>query len=145
MSDIFFSTISTSEEETENTAFNLAKENMIKSGDIIALYGDLGAGKTAFTRGLTRFFSPDSRVTSPTFSLVNQYRNIFHFDMYRINSEDDLLSIGFYDYLDSPDEKIIVIEWFEKIADFFDENTVRIDILKLDGNQRKIIFKRLNS
>jgi len=135
MSEIY---ISHSERETENLAFNLAKENKIKFGDIIALYGDLGAGKTAFTRGLVRFFSPDSRVTSPTFSLVNQYKNIFHFDMYRINSQDDLLSIGFYDYLEDLSEKIIIIEWFEKIADFFDENTVKIDIVKLDGDERKI-------
>ena len=129
-----------SECETEETAFNLAKNKKIKSGDIVALYGDLGAGKTAFTRGLVRFFSPDSRVTSPTFSLVNQYNNILHFDMYRINSEDDLLSVGFYDYLNNLDEKIIIIEWFDKIADFFDENTIRINIEKLNGDERKIIY-----
>jgi len=137
MSEIY---ISRSERETENIAFDFAKENKIKSGDIVALQGDLGAGKTAFTRGLVRFFSPDSRVTSPTFSLVNQYNNVLHFDMYRINSEDDLLSIGFYDYLENIDEKIIIIEWFDKIAEFFDENTVNIDIVKLNDKERKIIY-----
>ena len=140
--------ISKSERETENIAFNLAKENKIKFGDIIALYGDLGAGKTAFTRGLAKFFAPESRVTSPTFSLVNEYKTetnnkkILHFDMYRINSEDDLLSIGFYDYLDDLHGKIIIIEWFDKIADFFDESTVNVDIVKLNGDERKIMFER---
>ncbi|MCL1857882.1 MAG: tRNA (adenosine(37)-N6)-threonylcarbamoyltransferase complex ATPase subunit type 1 TsaE [Oscillospiraceae bacterium] len=160
MPEIF---ISKSERETENIAYNLAKENKMDFGDIIALYGDLGAGKTAFTRGLAKFFSPESRVTSPTFSLVNEYKindfhngvapgasrpankKILHFDMYRINSEEDLLSVGFYDYLEELGEKIIIIEWFEKIADFFDENTVKIKFIKLAGdeNQRKIVFERL--
>ena len=150
MPEIF---ISKSERETEQFAFNLAKENKIKFGDIIALRGDLGAGKTAFTRGLVAFFSSKSRVTSPTFSLVNEYKTddrtrndtgvvpykkILHFDMYRINSHEDLLSIGFYDYLEDLSEKIIVIEWFEKIADFFDENTINIDIIKLNENEREI-------
>jgi len=141
MPEIF---ISKSESETENIAFNLAKENKIKFGDIAALYGDLGTGKTAFARGLVRFFSPAPRVTSPTFSLVNEYKTdinnkrILHFDMYRINSYDDLLSVGFYDYLEGPDDKIIIIEWFDKIADFFDENTIKIDIVKLNGDERKI-------
>ena len=135
MPEIF---LSQSERDTEEFAFDLAKENKIKSGDIIALYGDLGAGKTAFTRGLVRFFAPDLRITSPTFSLVNQYRNILHFDMYRINSEEDLLSIGFYDYLNDLQKKIIIIEWFDKIADFFDENTLKIEIVKINENERKI-------
>ena len=129
--------LSHSEHETEDFAFGLAKENKIKLGDIIALHGDLGAGKTAFTRGLVKFFALDSRVTSPTFSLVNQYKNILHFDMYRINSEDDLLSVGFYDYLDGLNEKIIIIEWFDKIADFFDEHTIAVDIIKLNENENE--------
>jgi len=141
MSEIF---ISKSERETEEIAFNLAKENKIKYGDIVALYGDLGAGKTAFTRGLTKFFSPQSRVTSPTFSLVNEYKannkKILHFDMYRINSQEDLLSIGFYDYLEEINGKIIIIEWFEKISDFCDENTININIIKLNGNEREITY-----
>ncbi|MCL2095952.1 MAG: tRNA (adenosine(37)-N6)-threonylcarbamoyltransferase complex ATPase subunit type 1 TsaE [Oscillospiraceae bacterium] len=146
MSEIYSSkilNISKSERETEDFAFGLARSGQIKTGDIIALYGDLGAGKTAFTRGLVRFFSPESRVASPTFSLVNQYKNIFHFDMYRINSEEDLLSIGFYDYLDNLYNKIIIIEWFDIIKDFFDENTINIEIIKLNFDERKIIFERL--
>ena len=145
--------ITQTERETEDFAYNLAKENKINFGDIVALRGDLGAGKTAFTRGFVRFFSPDLRVTSPTFSLVNEYKinditrndtgvvpykKILHFDMYRINSRDDLLSVGFYDYLDDLGEKIIIIEWFDKIAGFFDENTITVDIAKLNENERRI-------
>ena len=128
-----------SESETENIAYNLA--GGIKRGDIIALFGGLGAGKTAFTRGLAGFFLPDSRVSSPTFALVNQYKYIYHFDMYRITGEEDLLSIGFFDYLDK--NNIIIIEWFDKIQDFFDEQTVEIEIKKIDINSREIIFKRI--
>jgi len=142
MSEIYFTK---SERETEQLAYDFAKENKIKSGDIVALYGDLGAGKTAFTRGLVKYFSPSSRVTSPTFSLVNEYVNqynkkILHFDMYRIKSHEDLLSVGFYDYLDDLTEKIIIIEWFDKIAGFFDENTVDIQIIKLNMDEREIIY-----
>ena len=128
-----------SESETENIAYNLAGK--IKRGDIIALFGGLGAGKTAFTRGLVRFFLPDLRVSSPTFALVNQYNFIYHFDMYRITGDEDLLSTGFFDYLDK--NNIIIIEWFEKIQDFFDERTVEINILKDAENSREIIFKRI--
>ena len=130
--------ITYSERETEELAFKLAENGKIKCGDIIALHGELGAGKTAFTRGLAGYFAPECRVTSPTFALVNQYGNIFHFDMYRINSEDDLLSVGFYDYLDGAGEKLIIIEWFDKIEGFFDEETVKIEIIKLNENERRI-------
>ena len=136
-----------SESETENIAYNIASK--IKRGDIIALFGGLGAGKTAFTRGLARFFAPDSRVSSPTFALVNQYEHIFHFDMYRISGEEDLLSIGFFDYL--AQNNIIIIEWFDKIQEFFDEHTVEIEIIKcaenagpgVPQNKREIKFKRI--
>jgi tRNA threonylcarbamoyladenosine biosynthesis protein TsaE len=143
MPEIFFSD---SEEKTEEIGFSLAECGKIKFGDVVALEGDLGSGKTAFTRGLVRFFSPYPRVASPTFSLVNEYRTnagrIFHFDMYRIDCEDDLLSIGFYDYLDSG---LLIIEWFDKIADFFGENTVNLDIIKSRGDKREIIFDRIKN
>ena len=139
--------ISNSENETEEIAFKLAERKKILQGDIIALCGGLGAGKTAFTRGLARFFSPSSRVTSPTFSIVNEYKTnngnskIFHFDMYRINSEEDLLSIGFYDYLDG--KNIIIVEWFDNIAEFFSEETNDIEIKKISQDEREIIFERI--
>ncbi|MCL2099561.1 MAG: tRNA (adenosine(37)-N6)-threonylcarbamoyltransferase complex ATPase subunit type 1 TsaE [Oscillospiraceae bacterium] len=131
------------ESETENIACNTAKQ--IKRGDIIALYGGFGAGKTAFVRGLVGFFLPEARVTSPTFALVNRYNDdnndIFHFDMYRITGEEDLLSIGFYDYLDK--NNIIIIEWFDKIQEFFSEHTVEVNIIKTGNSSRKITFKRI--
>ncbi|MCL2814590.1 MAG: tRNA (adenosine(37)-N6)-threonylcarbamoyltransferase complex ATPase subunit type 1 TsaE [Oscillospiraceae bacterium] len=141
MPEIFFSE---SEENTEEIGFSLAGRGKIKFGDIVALNGGLGAGKTAFTRGLVRFFSPGPRVVSPTFSVVNEYKTnggrIFHFDMYRIDSEQDLLSVGFYDYLETG--ALVIIEWFDKIADFFDENTVNIEIVKSERGSRKIVFDR---
>ena len=141
MTEIFYSD---SEEKTEEIAFFLAAQNRIRFGDVVALSGDLGAGKTAFTRGLVRFFSPVPRVTSPTYALVNEYRTdkgkIWHFDMYRIDTEEDLLSVGFYDYLGGGD--LIIVEWFDKIAAFFDESTVSVDIVKSGGDNREIVFER---
>ena len=108
-----------SPEETEAVGAALAKR-MEADGTLppfIAMYGDLGVGKTAFVRGLSSVMAPGRAVRSPTFSLVNEYRvagkkPLFHFDMYRIESEDDLYSIGFEDY---PDAGYCVAEWCEKI------------------------------
>ena len=109
----------------------------------IALYGDLGVGKTAFVRGFASVIAPDSAVRSPTFALVNEYRakprSLFHFDMYRIDSEDDLYSIGFYDYLDRAG--ICLVEWSEKIPYALPDEFLRITIEKndpSDPNRRKI-------
>lgn len=83
----------------------------------VALYGDLGVGKTAFVRGFTSLFAKNARVKSPTFALVNEYKGesltVFHFDMYRITDEDELYSIGFYDYMDRGG--IALVEWSENI------------------------------
>lgn len=137
---------SNSVEDTENIGFELAKDGLIKEGSIVALFGDLGAGKTAFTRGVARFLVPNAIITSPTFALVNEYiinktSKFFHFDMYRIITEEDLLSIGFYDFLSK--KNIIIIEWYENIADFFDEATVKITIEKTkednSDNSRQIV------
>ncbi len=97
----------------------------------VALFGDLGVGKTAFVRGFASRLAPAARVKSPTFALVNQYKgervNIFHFDMYRIESEDDLYSIGFYDYLDTG---ICLVEWSENIEEFLPDTYIRAEIIK---------------
>lgn len=109
----------------------------------VALYGDLGVGKTAFVRGFASAISPNAVVRSPTFALVNEYRakprTLFHFDMYRIDSEDDLDSIGFYDYLDR--SGICLVEWSEKIPYALPECYLRVTIEKNDAqnpNSRKI-------
>ena len=98
----------------------------------VALYGDLGVGKTAFVRGFTSKISPLARVKSPTFALVNEYRgeamSVFHFDMYRIESEDELYSIGFYDYLER--KGICLVEWSENIEDSLPDEYLRVEIIK---------------
>lgn len=139
---------SKSEEETESVGYEIAATKLIQAGSVVALCGELGAGKTAFTRGAARFIAPHSRVTSPTFALVNEYyisadSKLFHFDMYRINTEEDLLSIGFFDFL-SP-KNIILIEWYENIQVFFDEITAKIEIEKVESENtdlRRIKYRR---
>ena len=123
-------------EETEALGASLA-ERMIQDPTLpafVALYGDLGVGKTAFVRGFASVISPDSIVRSPTFALVNEYRakplSLFHFDMYRIESEDDLYSIGFYDYLER--RGICLVEWSEKIPYALPEEYLRVTIEKDD-------------
>ena len=99
----------------------------------VAMYGDLGVGKTAFTRGFVSAFTERANVKSPTFALVNEYGKgdnaVFHFDMYRIDSEDDLWSIGFYDYLDR--QGIAIAEWCEKIPYALPESYVKVTISKI--------------
>ena len=108
-----------SAEETEKIGFSIAQRiaNDKSLPKFIALYGDLGVGKTAFVRGFTSCFAENARVKSPTFALVNEYKgkelSVFHFDMYRINDEDELYSIGFYDYQDR--RGICLTEWSENI------------------------------
>ena len=135
-------------EETEQVGKQLA-EQMISDTAIppfIALYGDLGVGKTAFVRGFASQIAPSSLVRSPTFALVNEYRakprSLFHFDMYRIDSEDDLYSIGFYDYLDRAG--ICLVEWSEKIPYALPEQYLRVTIEKCDSespDHRKITLE----
>lgn len=98
----------------------------------VALYGDLGVGKTAFVRGFASLLAPGRAVRSPTFSLVNEYRTpgrrpLFHFDLYRIDSEDDLISIGYDDYLDAG---ICLCEWCEKIPYALPDRRVVVRIAK---------------
>ena len=133
--ELFKEIITNSPEETEEVGFSLAKElqNDLTLPSFIALYGDLGVGKTAFVRGFTRVFSPSALVRSPTFALVNEYptkssRRLFHFDMYRITDEDDLYSIGYYDYLD--DGSICLVEWSENIPYAIPDEHIRVEIVK---------------
>ena len=137
MQDFF----SHSPEETEEFAFSLAKS--LKGNEVIAFRGDLGAGKTCFTRGLAKGLGYLGAVTSPTFALVNEYRGgripLYHFDMYRINTWDDLYSTGFFDYLDNG---IIAAEWSENIEAALPKNTIYVTIEKLDNDTRKITISK---
>ena len=111
----------------------------------VALYGDLGVGKTAFIRGFASVIAPTSAVRSPTFALVNEYRakprSLFHFDMYRIEDEDDLYSIGFYDYPDRGG--ICLTEWSENILDSIPKGAYRVKIERspLGENERIITIE----
>ena len=106
----------------------------------------MGVGKTAFVRGFTKVFSPAALVRSPTFALVNEYpskesRRVFHFDMYRITDEDDLYSIGYYDYLD--DGSICLVEWSENIPYAIPDEYIRVEINKTNldiPDERKIVI-----
>ncbi|MBQ8348230.1 MAG: tRNA (adenosine(37)-N6)-threonylcarbamoyltransferase complex ATPase subunit type 1 TsaE [Ruminococcus sp.] len=133
--------ITHSPEETIKTAEKLGA--FIKAGDMIAYKGGLGAGKTTFTRGIAVGMGLGDNVTSPTFALVNEYRGenitLYHFDMYRIESEDDLESTGFYDY--PFDENAAAIEWSENIAQFLPEDTIYITINTLGEQEREIIIE----
>ncbi len=124
--------ITNSPAETEALGKELAKE--LKCGDFVAMFGDLGVGKTAFVRGVASVLCPDVRVQSPTYTIVNAYRGkipLYHFDMYRIDSEEALYSCGFFDYLDSG---ICIAEWCENITDFIPEGARRVTISKITGS-----------
>ena len=132
--------ITNSPEETELLGEKLGK--VIAAGTVIACLGDLGAGKTAFTRGLARGLGAEGPVTSPTYTIVNEYLSgrlpLFHFDMYRLRSEDDLFDIGWEDYLERGG--ICAVEWSENVADALEEPlTIRIE--KLGDTERRITIE----
>ena len=120
-------TITHSAAETE--AAGRAFAGTLRSGDVVACFGDLGAGKTAFTRGVAAGLGCQGRVTSPTFTIVNEYDGplpLFHFDMYRLSGEDDLFDIGWEDYLGR--RGVCLVEWSERIAGALPPETIRVDI-----------------
>ena len=129
-----------SADETEALGERLAKT--LLGGEIIAFTGDLGAGKTAFTRGLARGLGIPMRVTSPTYTIVNEYTGgrlpLFHFDMYRLGSSDELFDIGWEDYLNRGG--VCAVEWSENVAEALPEDTVWVDLRRLEGedNGRRI-------
>lgn len=133
--------ITHSPEETIKTAEKIG--SLLKAGDMIAYRGGLGAGKTTFTRGIASGLGLGDCVSSPTFALVNEYRGenitLYHFDMYRIQTEDGLESTGFFDY--PFDENIAVIEWSENITDFLPKSTIYITINNISENDREIIIE----
>ncbi len=133
--------ITRSPEETIRAAEKLG--SLIGAGDMIAFKGGLGAGKTTFTRGLAIGLGMKDVVSSPTFALVNDYRGeritLYHFDMYRISTEEELESTGFYDY--PFEENAAVIEWSENISEFLPENAIYITINAISENEREIIIE----
>lgn len=132
--------ISKSPQETIQFAENFAKT--LNGGEVIAFRGDLGAGKTCFTRGIAKGLNFIGDVTSPTFALINEYLggkfDIYHFDMYRISSWDELYSSGYFEYLELGG--ILVLEWSENVENALPKNTIYVEIEPVDENTRKIII-----
>lgn len=124
--------------QTEEIGQKLAQK--LRAGDIIAFYGDLGAGKTAFTRGIARGLGITSRVTSPTYTIVNEYADgrlpLFHFDMYRLHSADDLFDIGWEDYLARGG--VCAVEWSENVEEALTD-AIRITITREADEDCRII------
>ena len=131
--------VSHSAEETERFGEALAQE--LRAGDVLAFTGSLGMGKTAFTRGLARGLGCRGRVTSPTFTIVNEYEGktpLFHFDMYRLGSSDELFDIGWDDYLARGG--VCAVEWSERVSDALPEDTIFVDIARgEEGENTRII------
>ena len=134
-----------SPEETESVAANFAKDLQTGKAEFVAMYGDLGVGKTAFVRGLARVLAPSARVKSPTFTIVNEYKGdtlpLYHFDVYRISDDDELYAMGFDDYVQ---RGICAVEWSENIESSipYDAYKVTIERQGEDVNMRKITIER---
>ncbi|MBQ6752855.1 MAG: tRNA (adenosine(37)-N6)-threonylcarbamoyltransferase complex ATPase subunit type 1 TsaE [Clostridia bacterium] len=124
--------------ETEQFAEEFAKE--LKPGTVLAFFGGMGVGKTAFTRGLARGLNIPAAVASPTFAIVNDYGGnppLAHFDMYRIESWEDLYSTGFFDYIDAG--YILAVEWSENIENALPEDSIRVTISKGENENDRLI------
>lgn len=128
--------ISKSAKETEQIAFEYAKT--LKKGDVVVLSGDLGAGKTAFTKGVAKFFGLDG-VTSPTYAYLNIYGDLlYHYDCYRLSCGEDAERLGLTDYFNG--DNICLIEWAENIEDVLPEVYKKVTINKINENERKIVL-----
>ena len=133
--------ITKSEAETERVGKDLA--GTLTVGSVVALQGGLGVGKTAFTRGMAAGLGIRHTVSSPTFTIVNEYPGripLYHFDMYRLEGEDELFDIGWYDYLERGG--ICVVEWSEKVTAALPKGSVTVSIESLNDNTRRIEIKR---
>ena len=133
--------ISESYEQTLQFASDFAKS--VPSGSVIGFIGGLGMGKTAFTSGFVKGLGINADVSSPTFAICNEYigdnDKVYHFDMYRIDSWDDLYSTGFFDYLET--DAYIIAEWSENIFGALPDDAVIIEIEKLSENERHFVIK----
>ena len=135
-----------SETETMNFASNLAKKLHI--GDVIVLSGDLGSGKTKFTEGFLKFYNLDDEISSPTFTIVNEYKNndikIYHFDVYRLEDSSEFYAIGGEEYFSSG---ICIIEWGELIKDALPNDYIHISFSRdnLDENIRYLDIKTVGN
>ena len=131
--------VTNSEEETEALGARLAA--VLTPGTVVAFTGDLGAGKTAFTRGLARGLGVTDRVTSPTFTIVNEYEGgrlpLFHFYMYRLASSEELFDIGWEDYLQRGG--VCAVEWSENVSDALEEDALSVEISRGEQDGQRVI------
>lgn len=128
--------ISKSEKNTQEIAFEYAKT--LSKGDVILLNGDLGAGKTAFTKGVAKYFGIEG-VTSPTYAYLNVYNDLlYHYDCYRLSCGEDALMLGLTDYFNG--DNICIIEWSSNISDVLPDKVKVVEIQKIDESTRKIIL-----
>ena len=136
--------LSTSEEDTKQFAKNFAKD--LKQGDIIVLSGELGSGKTKFTEGILSYFGLENEISSPTFTVVNEYHkgdiHIYHFDIYRLEDIDEFYAIGGEDYFN---DGICIIEWGEMLEPILPKGYIKITFEKNDVqlDERKLIIKKM--
>lgn len=130
-------------EDTQKIAAQIA--DTLNGGEFIAMYGDLGAGKTAFVQGLAKALGVKNHITSPTFTIVNEYEGrlpLYHFDVYRISDPDEMYEIGYEEYIES--DGVCIVEWAELIEDIFPGRYSKITILKDEEkgfDYRKIIYE----
>ena len=134
--------------EAETEALGRSLGEVLEAGSVVAFTGDLGAGKTAFTRGLARGLGIRGRVTSPTFTIVNEYEGgrlpLFHFDMYRLSGEEELFEIGWEDYLSRGG--VCAVEWSEHVAGALEPETIWVEIRRGGGEeQREIVIRNAPS
>lgn len=131
--------VTRSEEETIAAGTLLAEQ--LKSGDVVALYGDLGAGKTRFVKGISKGLGIREQVTSPTFTIVNEHRDgripLFHFDCYRLRTPSELDELGFEEYIDGGG--VCVVEWAEMIEERLPEQRITVRITAGTDEQERII------
>jgi tRNA threonylcarbamoyladenosine biosynthesis protein TsaE len=139
MPRVLYDIITSSAADTEAAGADLARRASAASPVFIALFGELGAGKTAFTRGFMSIAAPDAHVASPTYSIVNSYaEGIFHYDMYRVTGEDDLISIGYYDMFRAP--HVALVEWSENIIPYLPKEYIKVEIAKISEHERRILI-----
>lgn len=133
---------SSSEAETEEIGRAIASD--LKNGDFLAMYGEMGSGKTVFMRGFVGALVPEALVSSPTYAILNVYEGdnitVNHFDMYRVTSEDDLYSTGYEEVIQNG---ITVCEWSENIEEFLPPSYWRLEFVKESENSRKLILERI--
>ena len=133
-------------EQTKQLAIEFA--DTLRVGDIVLLSGDLGAGKTTFTKGFAKGFGVADIITSPTFTIMNEYcgikHNLFHFDMYRLNGADEAYALGFEEYFEVNNLKgICIVEWAINVKGLINKPYFEISFEKLDDNSRKITIKEI--